>query len=67
VKDKKARGIHIDGKQLTCPVCEGTQFWTRRTLLNTAGVSFLGFDFLNKTAKNYICSNCNYIYWFYEE
>jgi len=67
MKKKEIHEVQIKGNKLTCPVCDGTHFWTRRTLLNTPGVTFLGFDWLNKTAKNYVCDSCNYIYWFYEE
>jgi len=51
MKEKEAREVRNNGNQLSCPVCYGTRFWTRRTLLNTPGVTFFGFDRLNKTAK----------------
>ncbi|SFH71852.1 hypothetical protein SAMN05192551_102318 [Tindallia magadiensis] len=61
---KNARKIEIKGNSLVCPVCSADEFWERETLMNTAGATFLGFDWANKPAKNYICDNCGYVYWF---
>jgi len=54
----------IKGKVLECPVCENDRFWERRTLMNTPGLTFLGFEWANKKAQNLICSECGYVYWF---
>lgn len=67
MRNKEPQEVKIKGNTLICPVCGGTHYRTRRTLLNTPGVSFLGFDWLNKTAINYICDECDYILWFYDE
>lgn len=63
---KEAREVEVRGKQLVCPVCGETKFWERRTLMNTAGATFFGFDWANKEAQNYICDDCGYIFWFIE-
>jgi len=54
----------IRGKKLVCPICEEKKFWTRETLMNTAGMSFFNLDWANKRAINYVCDNCGYVYWF---
>ncbi|RQD71009.1 MAG: hypothetical protein D5S00_02790 [Tindallia sp. MSAO_Bac2] len=61
---RKASKIEIRGNQLICPVCEREEFWERETLMNTAGATFLGFDWANKPAQNYVCDYCGYVYWF---
>jgi len=33
-------------------------------LLNTRGISFLGLDWANKVADNYVCDRCGYVHWF---
>jgi len=63
---KDPEQIFKEGKQLTCPICNNNTFNSRKTQLNTKGASFLGVDWANKNAQNYICSNCGYIYWFLE-
>jgi len=62
--DRNAKKIIVHEKELVCPVCGKDQFWERKTLMNTAGVTFLGFDWANKPAQNYICDCCGYVYWF---
>jgi len=59
--------VEIIGKTLACPFCGGTEFTTRKTLLNTRGATFFGLDWANRYAKNYICARCGYIYWFLRE
>ncbi|MCC5912306.1 MAG: hypothetical protein JJT76_17965 [Clostridiaceae bacterium] len=62
--NKKANKVTIVGKDLICPVCDHDEFWTRETLMNTSGATFLGFDWANKAATNYVCNVCGYVYWF---
>lgn len=67
MNNKEAVEVIKLGKKLVCPVCEYDKFWTRATLMNTRGASFFNFDWANKTAKNYICDQCGYVYWFLEK
>jgi hypothetical protein len=60
------REISIHGNKLVCPVCKNDKFWNRVTLMNTSGMTLLGWDWLNREADNYICSECGYVYWFFE-
>ncbi len=53
--------------QLICPVCGCKKFSERKTLMNTVGMTFMGFDWANLEAINYICKDCSYIYWFLKD
>ncbi|AZR73631.1 hypothetical protein BBF96_09670 [Anoxybacter fermentans] len=64
---RKAKKYEVKGYKLVCPICGHERFWTRKTLMNTPGVTFLGFDWANKEADNYICENCGYIMWFWSK
>ena len=35
--------------------------------MNTAGMTFMGWEWANPEAINYICEDCSYIYWFMED
>jgi len=63
--NKQSEKVFIKGNKLICPVCNHDQFWSRNTLLNTRGLTFLDWDWVNKNAQNYVCSNCGYMYWFH--
>jgi uncharacterized protein YbaR (Trm112 family) len=56
--------VVINGNKLVCPVCKHTKFWGRTTLMNTAGMSFFDLDWANRSAQNFICSSCRYVFWF---
>lgn len=60
----KSFAVEVGGKSLSCVVCGHERFWERRTLMNTKGASFLGFDWANTEATNYVCDNCGYVHWF---
>jgi DNA-directed RNA polymerase subunit RPC12/RpoP len=57
----------IKGKSLKCPVCGHKEFWKRRTLMNTPGMTFFGVEWANKQADNLVCDSCGYIFWFMVE
>jgi len=65
-KKPEAKQYLIKGHKLDCPVCKNDTFWTRKTLMNTTGMTFLKLDWANKTAQNLICDNCGYVHWFLE-
>lgn len=54
----------IKGNKLECPVCKHDKFWAKETLMNTPGMTFLGLEWANKNAQNFICDNCGFVYWF---
>lgn len=55
------------GLKLKCVICNNTKFWTRETLMNTRGMSFINLDWANKNATNYVCGDCGYVHWFLNE
>lgn len=57
----------MKGRQVTCPICQHDLFWTRTTLMNTAGMTFLGLEWANKVADNYVCADCGHVLWFLDE
>jgi len=65
-KSEEVRTFTVKGNPLKCLVCGHDHFWTRKTLMNTKGVSGIGFAWANKTAENYICDSCGYVHWFFQ-
>ena len=62
---EKIIGRHkIAGNILECPVCGHSEFWLRKTLMNTPGLTFFGLEWANKTASNYVCNSCGHVLWF---
>ena len=49
--------VEAFGRALTCGVCGNTTFRERTTILNTG--------WTNKSATNFICTRCGYIFWFF--
>ena len=66
VKEIKERYVR-KGIKLECVICKKTMFWTRTTLMNTPGMTFLSLDWANRSATNYVCDNCGYVHWFLEK
>ncbi len=66
-KEKDVQEFLIHGKKLECAICKHTLFWTRKTLMNTSGMSIMGLDWANKNATNYVCNNCGYVFWFLDK
>lgn len=65
--DGKASHRTIHGNQLKCPVCAHDQFWKRKTLMNTPGLTFLGIEWANQQAINFVCDSCGYVIWFMQK
>lgn len=61
---KKAARTYVSGKQVNCPFCGHDYFFRRDIKLNTTGMSFFGFDWLNQSAKALVCAECGRIEWF---
>lgn len=66
-KRTEPQTVEIKGRLLKCPVCENKLFHTRRAQLNTPVATFFNFDWANKTANCFVCSNCTHISWFLEK
>ena len=63
-KNHHSKERMVNGKKLECLVCNHSTFWAKETLMNTAKMTFFNLDWLNKSALNYICSNCGFVHWF---
>jgi hypothetical protein len=56
--------VRVAGTDLRCHVCGSFQFRERRAQLNTAGATFLGLGWTNRSAVCYVCAVCGYVHWF---
>ena len=56
--------IIINGKPLACPHCKSASFDQRSAQLNTAGLTFLNLDWMNKSATVFRCQDCGRLEWF---
>lgn len=65
--DNDAAPRSIRGRQLVCPVCKHTQFYTRDYLLNTRAAAFFNFVWVNRATSTYICEQCSHILWFMDD
>lgn len=55
---------NVAGRQVACSHCGGTEFDRSEAQLNTAGMTFLGFDWANRSATVLICRSCGHLEWF---
>ncbi len=59
------KGIYsVKGTEIKCLICEHPYFEKTEAQLNTAGMTFLGLDWANKTADVLCCKKCGYLHWF---
>lgn len=56
--------ISVKGNELKCTVCGNQYFYSREAQLNTAVATFFNFDWANRTATCFVCSECTHIMWF---
>ena len=54
----------VAGRDFACLVCKDDRFWSRRALLNTAGMTFFGLDWANRDALVLVCAACGHVHWF---
>ncbi|MBU2883233.1 zinc ribbon domain-containing protein [Psychrosphaera sp. B3R10] len=54
----------INEHRIKCNQCQNEFFDKGEAQLNTAGMSFIGLDWANKTATTLACRNCGFIMWF---
>lgn len=52
------------GRPISCTHCEQSEFERREAQLNTAGMSFLDLDWMNRSGTAMVCTNCGLIQWF---
>jgi hypothetical protein len=56
--------VWIGHRKLECVVCGGVSFGYREVLLNTSGMTYMGWDWLNKAAIGAICRDCGFVHEF---
>jgi hypothetical protein len=54
----------VGPKAFVCLVCAHDQFFDREVLLNTSGMTFLGWDWANASALGLVCARCSYVHEF---
>jgi predicted nucleic-acid-binding Zn-ribbon protein len=59
-----AKIFEVKGKDVSCAHCQHDKFYQRSAQLNTSFLSFLGLDWLNRSAECLVCENCGYVHWF---
>lgn len=62
--DDKPYKVISQNKELICSHCGSKHFDEQEAQLNTAGMTFLGLDWANKSATVYICKTCGRLEWF---
>jgi hypothetical protein len=52
------------GSTVSCTHCKQNEFEKREAQLNTAGMTFLDLDWMNRSGTALVCTNCGLIQWF---
>ncbi len=65
MKDKNCKEVIINGHKLLCPICGGNTFWENKDMVNSKWAILFGF--FNKKMENFICQQCGYINWFWND
>lgn len=66
-KKPPAEQYYFEGNLVSCPICQHTHFWKRKTALSTKRMFFWEMAWLSQEAHNYVCENCGYILWFLQK
>jgi DNA-directed RNA polymerase subunit RPC12/RpoP len=54
----------VSGKPLHCQHCSHRLFFQQQAQLNTAFLSLINLDWLNRSADIYVCERCGFLHWF---
>jgi uncharacterized protein len=54
----------VEGKKVTCSHCGNFVFAEGSVQLHTAGMTFIGLEWAQKSAYTLLCSKCGRIEWF---
>jgi len=52
------------GTAMACLVCQHDGFDRTRYMLNTQGLTLIGWDGFNREATCFVCRRCGFIHWF---
>jgi predicted nucleic-acid-binding Zn-ribbon protein len=53
--------ITVNGRQFTCPVCDGREFYDRQIKLNTGVAEYFDMGWANQSALGVVCAACGHI------
>ncbi|MEE0613286.1 DNA-binding protein [Collinsella stercoris] len=62
--DESGARYSVAGLEVKCPHCGGTRFFEGSALLDSRGMSFMGFDWASKGAMTLTCAHCGHVDWF---
>ena len=54
-------------RTVQCSHCGGEEFTEGSAQLNTAGMTFIGLDWVNESATTLVCNACGKIAWFLQK
>ena len=54
-------------RTVQCSHCGGEEFTEGSAQLNTAGMTFIGLDWVNESATTLVCNACGKIDWFLQK
>lgn len=57
----EGRRFWVGDHAVACGFCEHDLFHDREIQLNTAGLTFMGLDWANRSSVGLICTQCGYI------
>ncbi len=60
----KGMKYKVNDIPIICVHCKYDKLRLDRAMLNTRGMTFMGWDWLNDEANTLICARCGYIHWF---
>jgi len=60
----EAQQVEISGIRLDCKHCGNDTFLQKEGLVNSRGMTLMGFDWLDAGAIVHICSSCGFLHWF---
>ena len=64
---KEIKKFSVNNKELKCHMCDNNTFWLKKSLMNTWFFTVMNFDWANREADNYICSECGYVHTFFSK
>jgi hypothetical protein len=68
VRKKKIQGsFSLAGKTILCSHCQGDEFIADEAQLNTALMTLIELDWLNKSAAILTCTSCGQVLWFRQQ
>jgi len=63
-KPDRTTELVVEGRVIPCPICGHDRFWTRRTLMPSAGLALFDMEWASSEATNYVCNRCGHVLWF---